>query len=141
MPLAVYFKDDDGDTMTMTATYSLNGGAAQPIPGGLFTIPNPFEIKVTSTGLIDVGIFKISVIVSDTKLSVPASFTLDVTNASPREISTPLAVTAPQKILTSMDLTSYFIDDDGDPMTLTATYSFNGGTAIAIPGGIFTKPS
>jgi hypothetical protein len=26
MPLAEYFIDDDGDTMTMTATYSLNGG-------------------------------------------------------------------------------------------------------------------
>jgi hypothetical protein len=81
------------------------------------------------------------VIVSDTKLSVPASFTLDVTNASPREIKTPAAVTAPQKMLTPMDLTSYFIDDDGDPMTLTATYSFKGGAATPIPGGIFTKPS
>jgi hypothetical protein len=40
-----------------------------------------------------------------------------------------------------MDLTAFFIDDDGDPMTLTATYSFNGGAAIAIPGGIFTKQS
>jgi hypothetical protein len=40
-----------------------------------------------------------------------------------------------------MDLSTYFIDDDGDPITLTATYSFNGGAATAIPGGIFTKPS
>lgn len=80
-------------------------------------------------------------IVSDTKLSVPASFTLDVTNASPHEAKTLVPVTAPQKMLTSMDLTSFFIDDDGDPMTLTATYSINGGAAMAIPGGIFTKPS
>jgi hypothetical protein len=79
--------------------------------------------------------------VSDTKLTVPASFTLDVTNASPHESKTPIAVTAPQKILTPMDLTSYFVDDDGDPMTLTATYSINGGAAMVIPGGIFTKPS
>ena len=79
--------------------------------------------------------------VSDTKLSVPASFTLDVTNESPRETKTPIAVTAAQKMLTPMDLTSYFIDDDGDPMTLTATYSINGGAAMPIPGGIFTKPS
>jgi hypothetical protein len=26
-------------------------------------------------------------------------------------------------------------------MTLTAKYSFNGGAASPIPGGIFTKPS
>ena len=141
MPLAIYFKDDDGDTMTMTATYSLNGGAVKTIPGELFTITNPFEIKATSTGLIDVGIYTISVIVSDTKLSVPASFTLDVTNASPHEAKTLVPVTAPQKMLTPMDLTSYFVDDDGDPMTMTAIYSINGGAAMAIPGGIFTKPS
>jgi hypothetical protein len=36
-----------------------------------------------------------------------------------------------------MNLSTYFIDDDGDPMTLTATYSFNGGAATTIPGGIF----
>ena len=37
MPLAEYFVDDDGDAITMTATYSLNSGPAQPIPGGLFS--------------------------------------------------------------------------------------------------------
>ena len=37
MPLDGYFIDDEGDTMTMTATYSVNGGSAQSIPGGLFT--------------------------------------------------------------------------------------------------------
>jgi len=142
MPLAGYFSDPDGDAITMTATYSLNG-AVKTIAGGLFTIPStsPFTILATSTGLIDVGFYTISVTVSDSKLAVSASFTLDVTNASPREISTPLAVTAPQNKVTSVDLYSKFIDDDGDPMTLTATYSFNGGAATPIPGGIFTKPS
>jgi large repetitive protein len=65
MPLAGCFIDDDGDTMTMTATYSLNGGVAIPIPGGLFTLPNPFTIKATSVGLSDVGIYTISVTISD----------------------------------------------------------------------------
>jgi hypothetical protein len=38
-----------------------------------------------------------------------------------------------------MDLSSFFIDDDGDPMTLTATYSFNDGEAKPIlEGEIFT---
>jgi hypothetical protein len=141
IPLAGSFIDDDGDTITMTATYSLNGVAGQKIPGGLFTLPTPFTIKATSSGLIDVGIYTISVEVSDSNFSVSDSFTLEVTNASPRELLTPIAVTAPQNKLTSMDLTAYFIDDDGDPMTLAATYSLNGGPTTSIPGGIFIKPS
>jgi hypothetical protein len=141
MPLAGNFVDDDGDAMTMTATYSLNSGPTQPIPGGLFSIPNQFTIVATSAGLSDVGTYIISVIISDSQLSVSAIFTLAITNASPRLISTPSAVYFPNNMLTQMDLSTYFIDDDGDPMTLTATYSLNGGAATAIPGGIFTKPS
>jgi hypothetical protein len=34
----------------------------------------------------------------------------------------PPAVTATQNKLTPMDLTAYFIDDDGDQISLTATY-------------------
>lgn len=41
IPLASNFIDDDGDTLTMTATYELNGVSAQPIPGGLFSITSP----------------------------------------------------------------------------------------------------
>jgi len=125
MSLDKFFIDDEVDTMSMTATYKLNDvGAAITIPGGLFTIESltPFTIDAKSAGLSDVGIYTISVEVSDSKLSVPASFTLNVTNASPREISVPLPVTAPQNKLTSMDLSTYFVDDDGDSMTLAATY-------------------
>jgi hypothetical protein len=39
MPLGSYFTDDDQlDTLTMSATYSYNGGAALAIPGGIFTV-------------------------------------------------------------------------------------------------------
>lgn len=40
-----------------------------------------------------------------------------------------------------MDLSSFFIDDDGDQMTATATYSFKGGEYTAIPSSIFKKPN
>ena len=95
MPLAGYFIDDDGDTLTMTATYSLNGASALPITVGLFSKPSHFTIDVTSAGLRDVGTYIISVIISDSQLTVSASFTLNITNASPRLISPPLPVTAP----------------------------------------------
>ena len=86
--------------MTMSSTYSLNGGSPQPIPGGIFTIPSPFTIDASSAGFSDVGTYTIEVIISDSQLTVSASFTLDITNASPRVISTPQAVTAPQYRLT-----------------------------------------
>ena len=39
MNLTEYVKDEDGDTLTMTATFKLDGGTVQPIPiaGGIFT--------------------------------------------------------------------------------------------------------
>ena len=40
-----------------------------------------------------------------------------------------------------MPLGSNFIDDDGDIITMTATSSFNGGSAVAVPTGIVTMPS
>jgi hypothetical protein len=100
MPLAGYFIDDDGDTMTMTASYSLNGASALLITVGLFSKPSPLTIDATSSGLSDVGTYTISLIISDSQLTVPASFYLNITNASPRLISPPLPVTARQNEVT-----------------------------------------
>jgi len=131
--LTDYFKDEDNDTLTMTATYSKNGGAVMTVPEGIFTKPAEFLIDVNSVGLVDVGIYTISLSVSDSLLTVNASFTLTITNERPRLNSTHLpAITAPQYNLTKIDLISFFIDEDGDSMTLTATYSFNGAPAASI---------
>jgi hypothetical protein len=51
---------------------------------------------------------------------------LTITNESPRLISTPPAVPARPNGLKQIDLSTYFKDDDDDPMTVKATYSFNG---------------
>ena len=48
MPLSAYFKDDDTDLITMTANYSLNGGPAISITGGIFTLLPPFTIVAAS---------------------------------------------------------------------------------------------
>ncbi len=66
MPLTAYFVDDEGDPITMTATYSLNGGASVAIPGGIFTVPGLLTIDVISTGLADVGLYTIYLSLSDT---------------------------------------------------------------------------
>ena len=122
MPLSAYFTDDDADAITMSASYSLNGGAAISIPGGIFALLNPLTIVATSVGLADVGTYTISVSVSDSLSPVTTSYTMTVTNASPRLVSNPPAVTAPLNVLTQMDLSSFYIDDDGYQITLTATY-------------------
>ena len=95
---------------------------------------------MNSVGLVDVGSYTISLSVSDSLLPVTSSFTLTITNERHKLVSATLpSFTARQNIQTPMDLSSYFIDDDGDPMTLTATYSFNEGIAKPIlEGEIFT---
>ena len=74
----------------MTATYSLNGGAAVKIPSGIFTVPSAFEIIVASTSISDTGVYTMSITVSDPlPASVTQIFKVDVTNTAPRLISAP----------------------------------------------------
>jgi hypothetical protein len=87
MPLSAFFIDDDLDPITMVATYQLNGGAVSTIPGGIFSVPSLFTIDATSLGLVDVGTYKISLSVSDSLALVTTSYTLIITNSSPRLIS------------------------------------------------------
>ena len=65
IPLDSNFVDNDGDAITMIATYKTGGGAAVKIPNGIFTLPSPFKIGVTSTSVADTGVYTIKLIVSD----------------------------------------------------------------------------
>jgi hypothetical protein len=142
IPLTSNFVDDDGDPLTMAATYSLSGGAAVTLPSGIFTVPSAFTIYVASTSIADTGVYTMSLTVSDPlPASVTQTFTVTVTNAAPRLLSAPPSPSIVHGNTISMPLSAYFVDDDADPLTMTATYSLNGGAAIAIPGGIFTVSS
>jgi hypothetical protein len=70
-----------------------------------------------------------------------ASFTLSVTNTAPKVVSVPGDVSIVHGNSLSIPLISNFADDDGDAITMTATYTLSGGTAVMIPNGIFTVPS
>jgi hypothetical protein len=123
--LASKFIDDDGDDFTMTATYTVSGGSAVTIPNGIFSVViSPFTIGVTSTSIADTGVYTITLTASDLLLaSVTQTFTVTVTNAAPKVASPPLPsylVVHGKNIL--MPLAGCFIDDDGDSMTMTATY-------------------
>lgn len=70
-----------------------------------------------------------------------ASFTLSVTNTVPRVVTVPGTVSLVHGGSLSIPLASNFFDDDGDAITMTATYKLSGGAAVKIPNGIFTLPS
>jgi hypothetical protein len=105
------------------------------IPNGIFSVPSAFTIGVISTSIADTGVYTISLDVSDLlPSSVTQTFTVTVTNATPRVTSTPLLSQIVHGKSISIPLAGCFIDDDGDIMTMTATYSLNGGAAQPIPG-------
>ena len=113
-----------------------------PLPGGIFTKPSDFQIYVKSTSIADTGTYVITMKVSDNfTSSLTSTFTLRITNAVPRVATVPPAVSVVHGKTLSIPLASNFVDDDGDPITLTATYSLNGGAKVKIPSGIFTVPS
>jgi hypothetical protein len=142
IPLASYFADDDEDIFTMIATCKLSGGAAVTIPNGIFNMTSPFTIEVASTSITDTGVYTITLAVSDPlSASVTQTFIVNVTNAAPRVTNSPLSHSIVHGNYISMPLAGYFIDDDGDSMTMSSTYSLNGGSPQPIPGGIFTIPS
>ena len=97
---------------------------------------------MTSTSISDTGTYLIRITVSDDfPLSISRSFYLSITNAVPRVASVPAAVSLVHGKSLSIPLTSNFVDDDGDLISMAATYSLNGGAAVIIPSGIFTVPS
>jgi hypothetical protein len=50
-------------------------------------------------------------------------------------------VSAPFGETTIVDLKSYFIDDEANPITVTLTSTFNGGAATSFPTAIFSQPT
>jgi len=97
---------------------------------------------VKSTSIADTGTYVITMKVSDNfTSSFTSTFTLRIKNAVPRVATVLAAVSVVHGKSLSIPLASNFVDDDGDPITLTATYSLNGGATVKIPSGMFTLPS
>jgi hypothetical protein len=94
-------------------------------------------LVLTSTATSDTGSYLISLTVSDLQpLSVATSFTITITNSPPALVGTIPSQTVIHGNNLSIALSSYFNDANGDPMTMTATSSYNGAAALAIPNGI-----
>jgi hypothetical protein len=123
IPLSSNFIDDDGDPITLSCTCTKSGGAAVTIPNGIFYFGSPFTIDIKSTSIADTGVYLITMVVSDGfPMSVTTSFTLSITNAVPKVVSVPGDVSLVHKNSLTIPLASKFIDDDGDAITMKATY-------------------
>jgi hypothetical protein len=68
----------------MSATYVLGGNTPSSIPGGIFTNPADYDIKVTPTSITELGVYTIDLTVLDPLgLSATSSFTVSITNTAP----------------------------------------------------------
>jgi hypothetical protein len=97
------------------------------------------QIDVASTLITDTGSYEIMVTISDDfPLIVTSSFKLSVTNAAPKVLIVPNDVSLKHGLSLNIPLASNFIDDDGDTITMTASYSRIAGTGATIPNELFT---
>lgn len=82
--------DDDGDPLTIQATYSLSGGSSTAIPSGIFTQPSDDVLLVDSTSISDIGTYTINLIIADSEpKTLTSSFTVEVLNTAPKILSDP----------------------------------------------------
>jgi hypothetical protein len=91
--------------------------------------------------MLDIGIYTIAIILSDAEpKTLTSSFTVEILNTPPKVVQSPpnISMIHGKTLTLSIPLTGYFVDDDGDLLTVEATYSLAGAPSLPIPGGIFT---
>ena len=82
--LSSFFKDDDGNPLTMSATSSFEGSAALSLPDGtLLTLPTWSSVAIAPTLMQEIGIYLISVTISDTIATASSTFVITVYNTAP----------------------------------------------------------
>jgi hypothetical protein len=85
--LSAFFVDDDGNALTMTAASSFAGGKAMNLPSGILTLPNWSTVAMAPTQMTEIGLYLITVTVSDSLAKVSSSFQISVSNTPPYFVS------------------------------------------------------
>ena len=133
VPVASFFSDVDGDTLTFSAT---------GLPAGLIINSTTGVISGTidrSASQTAGGIYNVSVTASDGKGgTVTSSFAWTVTNPGP--VATNDAVSTNEDTAVTVAVLANDSDPDGDPLTVTSATAPNGTVVINANGTITYTP-
>ena len=80
--------DDDGNPLTMTAKSSYAGGKAVSLSSGILTLPSWSVVAIAPTQMTEIGIYLITVTVSDSLAVASSSFEISVVNTPPYFVDT-----------------------------------------------------
>ncbi|MYB98809.1 MAG: hypothetical protein F4X60_09665 [Gemmatimonadetes bacterium] len=126
--LSPYFTDPDGDPLTYTARSSDRNVARVTVSGSVVTI------TAISKGTADV-----TITATDSEgLSATQSFESMVPNRSPEPAGTIPDETVEVGDPVTVDLSAYFTDPDGDPLTYTARSSNTRVARVSVSGSTVT---
>ena len=81
--LSSFFVDDDGNPLTMIAQSSYAGGKVVNLPSGILTLPSWSVVAIAPTQMTEIGIYLITVTVSDSLATASSSFEISVVNTPP----------------------------------------------------------
>ncbi len=128
--LPSYFSDPDGDPLTYAVTTSSIAVAAVSISGSTLTIAGVAagSATVTVTATDPAGL----------AAQQSASVTVAQSNRAPEAVGSIPAQAPTAGQTTTVDLTLYFSDPDGDPLTYAATTSSIAVAAVSISGSTLT---
>ncbi len=115
--LSVYFNDPDGDTLNFSVS-------PEQLPASGNITVNAAGLLRAEPTLIDIGRYRIELLVSDGLEAISDVFLLDVVETqSNRDNNAPLALDISNRIVRDQfeyDISRFFTDADGDILTFTA---------------------